>query len=368
MCPPERARGIVESEGGVDPTLWAALSDRGLLGLVVPGELGGPGRDLHSLAAVQVELGRTLVPVPFMATAVLASEALLKADDVRVSSRLLPLLAAGRTTATLAFAGEVLTSEGDWAPAPVAATQDGDRWALEGRAHFVLDGMNANVVLVVADSQQGPSLYIVEGDGARQIRRSPLHVADRTRRLADLEFRSVAAQPVGVPGQGRHILDAALDLAALALAAEHVGGMLAVLETAVGHACEREQFGRPVGTFQAVQTLCVDTLIDLEVARVALDHAVRCMQDGRDHTTGDADNGPTAVALAAACCAEAYSRCAARAAQVQGGSGFLWTGSAHLHIRRASAGVRLFGTPAKWRARATAGGRSLPISADHVGA
>jgi acyl-CoA dehydrogenase len=222
----------------------------------------------------------------------------------------------------------------------VARVADG-RWVLDGVKDHVIDGTTADLVLVLGLAEEGPTLFAVEGS-ADGLVRTPLETLDRTRRQARLHLSGTPATPVGELGGGWRTVSQVLDRALAALAAEQVGGAQHVLEMAVGYARTRVQFGRPIGSFQAIKHRCADMLIDVERARVAADQALWAVDSAPDEL-------PVAACLAKAFCSDAYFDAAASNVQVHGGIGFTWEHAAHLYFRRAKSAQLQFGSSSHHR-------------------
>ncbi len=269
-APLPRVRELMEAPDGIDRAVWQqAGAQLGLQGIAIPEQYGGAGFSFAEQAIVLEELGAALYGGPYLASAVLAATALLSAPDEAARSALLPAIASGRTVATLA----VTEDDGSWDPAAVrltatSAAPDGG-WILDGHKSFVPDGHTADLILVVAATGSGLSLFGVQA-GAAGLKRRALPTLDQTRRLARLEFRSVsAARLIGAPGEAGAVLARTLDVAAIALAAEQLGGAQRALDMAVGYAKTRHQFGRPIGSFQAIKHRCADLLLEVSSLRPA---------------------------------------------------------------------------------------------------
>lgn len=335
--PGEAVRHWMASEDGFDPAVWRVTAEQlGLTGLAVPEEYGGAGGGPAELGVVLEETGRALLPSPFFATVALAGQALTEAGPD--AARWLAGIADGSLTATLAVAEEA----GSWRPDDVSAIVAGGK--LSGTKMFVIDGASAALLLVIARDEAGLGLFAVEG-ATPQVTRTRLDTLDPTRRLGRLDFDGAPAMRVGSPGED--FVRRVLDLAVVALAAEQVGGAQACLDAAVEYAKVRVQFGRPIGTFQAIKHKCADVLLRVESARSAARHAAAI-------AAGDPAELPVAAALAAAYCAEAYTYAAKENIQIHGGIGYTWEHDAHLHLRRAKSSEQLFGAPAAHRARLAA--------------
>ncbi len=321
--------------------MWAGLGRLGLPGLLVPAGYGGAGCGLPEAGLVLCELGRVLAPVPYLSSAVLAVTALLASGDEAAQADLLPRLASGGLLAAVAVCGPAGRADGTPGPPGVTASGSPGGVTLDGEALYVVDGHVAGVLLVAARDSAGTGLYRVAGD-APGLSRAVMPAVNTTRALARLGFRAVPARPLGPPGSGTAALARVLDTAVAALAAEAVGGAEQVLDLAVSHAKQRVQFGRPIGSFQAIKHKCADMLVALEGARVALDGAL---------AAAGADGDPGIAALVAGLqCSAAYTHITAEAIQVLGGIGFTWEHPAHRYFRRARTSAVLFGTEAQHRA------------------
>ena len=334
--PESEVRRLMETEPGYDPAVWAVMANQlGLQGLCVPERFGGLGSGLVEVQIVCEEMGRALLCAPFLSSAVLATAALLATGDEDACARHLPGLADGSIIATLAVTEE----SGSWRADDVATTAvvDGTGFRLTGEKLFVLDGVVADLLLVVARTEHGPGLFAVSAS-ADGLRREPMATLDATRKQARITFTGTPATLVGTDGGAAEPLAAALDVGAAALAAEQAGGARRVLEMAVGYAKVREQFGRPIGSFQAIKHKCADMLLEVESATSAA-YAAGWAVDEQSAETG------VLACLAKACCSEAYYHCAAENIQVHGGIGFTWEHPAHLYFKRAKSTEVLLGSP-----------------------
>src|SRR5215207_6307323 len=278
-------RRLMETTEGYDPKVWSQMANElGLQSLAIPEEYGGQGFTNVELTVVLEEMGRALLCAPYFSTAVLAANAILHSGDEDAKKRLLPGIASGETIATLAFT----EPNGRWDEAGIEATasQGDGGWTIDGTKMFVLDGHVADL-----------SLFSVPGDAAG-LTRTPLSTMDQTREQAKLEFAGAPATLIGTDGAGWTTLDRVLDLAAVALAAEQVGGAQFVLEMAVQYAKDRVQFGRPIGSFQAIKHKCADMLLEVESAKSAAYYAAWCAAELNDEL-------PEVACLAKAYCSEA---------------------------------------------------------------
>ena len=340
--PLEEVREASRTDAGYDPAVWSGLGQLGLTGLLVPAAHGGAGCGLPEAAVVLQELGRALACVPYLSSAVLAVTALLASGDEAAQAALLPRLADGALLAAVAVSGPAGRADGTPGSLGVTASFSPGGVTLDGEALYVVDGHVAGVLLIAARDSTGVGLYRVAGD-APGLSRGVMPSIDATRKLARLAFRDVLAQPLGPPGSGAAALARVLDTGVAALAAEAVGGAEQALDLAVSHAKQRIQFGRPIGSFQAVKHKCADMLVALEGARAALDGALDAA------ARGEGDPGISAL-VAGLQCSAAYTHITAEAIQVLGGIGFTWEHPAHLYFRRARSSAVLFGTGTQHRA------------------
>ncbi|WP_431876598.1 acyl-CoA dehydrogenase family protein [Amycolatopsis sacchari] len=306
------------------PDPWPPLRDQvGVAQLLIPEEYGGLGAGLRELQIVAEELGRRLVPSPFLGSAVLATSALLEAGDGEVATRLLSSLAEG-STAALAWT----SGDGEWNPSKAACTASGS--VVDGRACYVLDGDLADILLVIAEAPDGLGLF--EAD-LRQVRRIPSTPMDETRRLTEIHFGNTPAVRIG-HGDFSTGLHRVRDVACAVLAAEQAGSAARALELTVAYSKQREQFGRPIGSFQALKHRMADLHVLVETARSAA-FAV---------SEPDADVSRLA-AVAKAHCSESLSTVAAEMIQLHGGIAITWEHDAHRFFKRAHGTAQLFGQP-----------------------
>ena len=329
-------RRLMETEAGYDEAVWKQMGEQmGLQGLAIPEEYGGSGYTYVELVVVLEEMGRRLLAAPYFSTVVLAANAILHSGDDQAKKDLLPGIASGETIATVAFTEE----NGRWDEAGITmtATKSGDGYTLDGVKSFVLDGHIASLIIVAARTDAGVSLFSVAGD-ASGLTRTPLPTMDQTRKQAKLEFAGTPATLVGTDGGGWATLERMLDLAAVGLAAEQVGGAQFVLEMAVQYAKDRVQFGRPIGSFQAIKHKCADMLLEVESAKSAAYYAAWCAAELNDEL-------PAVASLAKAYCSEAYFHATAENIQIHGGIGFTWEHPAHLYFKRAKSSELLLGDP-----------------------
>ena len=312
-CTEADVRRIMDSETGHDPALWQALAALGVIGLTAPEAVGGAGLSAVELGLVMEEVGAALLPAPLISAAV----ATALAPDLEG-------LADGSRIAAVAFVGDV-----DWTGRSDVRVE-GER--LSGTARFVPDAAIADVVLVAGDD----GVFVVERGDCDV---APLPVFDRTRRMADVAFHGPARRI----GDGSRV-KAARDIGLVALAGEQAGAARRMLELTVAYASERHQFGRAIGSFQAIKHMAADLLLESESATSAARDAARQVAAG-------AAGADAAVALAAFACGDAFVRVAKDGVQMHGGIAFTWTHPAHLFLRRARSGAQLYGDGAYWRER-----------------
>ena len=337
--PETEVRRLMETTEGYDPAVWGQMANElGLQGLHIPEAYGGQGFSFVELGIVLEEFGRSLLCAPYFSTVVLAANAILNAGSEEQKAKLLPGLASGETIATLAFT----EPNGRWDASGITmeATGSGDSVTLDGTKMFVLDGHTAALIVVAAraagtSGEDGISFYTVAGD-APGLTRTALATMDQTRKQAKLEFSGVKAEPLGAAGSGWAALSKTLDQAAVGLSNEMVGGGQFVLEESVQYAKDRVQFGRPIGSFQAIKHKCADMLLEVESAKSAAYYASWAAAE-------DSDELPVVASLAKAYCSDAYFHAAAENIQIHGGIGFTWEHNAHLYFKRAKSSEILLG-------------------------
>jgi alkylation response protein AidB-like acyl-CoA dehydrogenase len=342
--PEAEVRRLMDTTEGYDRDVWAQMAGQlELPGLIIPEEFGGSGHTFVELVVVLEEMGRALLCAPYLSTVALATTLLLVCDDDDAKKDLLPGIADGSTIATVALTEE--SGRWDEAGVALAAVTGPDGWTLSGEKCFVFDGHTADLVLVAARTASGVSVFAVER-GASGFTAEPLEVLDQTRKQARLTFDRSPARLVGAEGSSWPALERMLDLAAVALAAEQVGGAQRVLDMAVEYAKVRMQFGRPIGSFQAIKHKCADLLLEVESAKSAAYYAGWAAAAYLDGTAdGTADELPVVAPLAKAYCSEAYAHAAAENIQIHGGIGFTWEHPAHLYYKRAKTSEVLLGDP-----------------------
>jgi alkylation response protein AidB-like acyl-CoA dehydrogenase len=320
-----------ESAEPYDLKLWNTLVELGLVGLLVPEELGGQDASARELAVVLEELGRAVVPVPFLGSAVLATSALLACDSGE-ARQLLGELAAGETIGALAVT--LSTWPGAEFPSGVRVS-DG---VLSGRIGLVADASAAEVLVVPALGPDGPALYAVEGATVTEATS-----LDLTRRLADVTLDGVTGRLLAGPDLAAGALERALLAGAGLLASEQLGVAQWCLDETVAYVKQRYQFGRPVGSFQALKHRLAELYLEIVTARAAARNAADALANGTD------DIG-IAVAVAQSACASVAVHAAEEAIQLHGGIGMTWEHPAHLYLKRAKSDELALGTPGRHRA------------------
>jgi alkylation response protein AidB-like acyl-CoA dehydrogenase len=337
-----QVRSQLDSDLGYDTGVWKLMADQlGIQSIAIPEEYGGAGFGFGELSVVLEEAGRALLCAPLFSTVVLAATTILESGDVDAALEHLPGIAEGRTVATVALIEE----HGGWCEdgIQVPAVREGGEFRITGTKPYVLDGAQADLVIVAARTDVGPSLFALDTKDAG-VEVQALSTLDQTRRQATLVLTDAPARLVGVEGDGWNVLSRVLDIAAAALACEQVGGAARVLEATVDYVKVREQFGRPVGSFQAVKHKLADMLVELESARSAAYYATSAVEAASPDLA-------VAASIAKAYCSTAYYRIAAESIQLHGGIGFTWEHPAHLYFKRAKGSETLLGSPAFHRER-----------------
>jgi alkylation response protein AidB-like acyl-CoA dehydrogenase len=341
-CPTAVVRRLMDDERGYDPELWRKIAGLGWTGLVLPEEYGGAGLTYIDLVVVLEEMGRVLLPSPFIWTVAFA-EAIRRGGSVVQMKRLLPAIARGEATATLAW----MEPDGSYDAESVAmpAQRDGKEFVLDGLKLYVPDAHAADWMLVAARTarggRRGITLFAIETARAG-VHSIALKTLDQTRRLFEVRMSGVRATSddvVGKVGDGWRLLSQVIDRGKLMMAAEMCGGAQRAMEMAVEYAKIREQFGRPIGSYQAISHKCANMLVDVEGAKSATYAAAWALA----HDTSDA---PLAAAVAKAAASDAYRRVTADAIQVHGGIGFTWEHDMHLYFKRAKSSEVAFGDAA----------------------
>jgi alkylation response protein AidB-like acyl-CoA dehydrogenase len=339
VSPESEVRRLMDTAEGHDRHVWTRLcTELGLAGLAVPEELGGSGYGPVEVGVVMEELGRSLACVPYLSTAVLATTALQLSGDETICKELLPGMVAGELLCAVAVAEQ----SGRWDPQEMAteARRLPAGWTLSGEKLFVIDGCTADLLLVVARDDTGKlSLFAVAG---HDVVRTAMPTLDHTRKQARVLLDNAPARLVGDAGAASALLAELRDRVLVALSAEQVGGAERCLELAVEHARTRSQFGRPIGSFQAVKHRCADMLVGISGARSAAYHGLWAAAHAPEEL-------PIAARLAGMWCSDAYVYAAGENVHLHGGMGFTWEHPAHLYFRRARSSQLLLGDPVEHR-------------------
>jgi alkylation response protein AidB-like acyl-CoA dehydrogenase len=336
-----QVRALMATDTGFDPAMWRELAAMGLTGLLIGEEYGGAGASPVEMGIAMEEMGRVLLVSPFLSTAVLVPSLLAEAGDAAECAAVLSRIATGDLIATVAFAEDGSAR----LPSTIATSAGaiGDAWHLTGYKHFVLDGQAANLLYVLAGTDAGPAVFAVDA-GAPGLDVTPLTTVDPTRKQCRLQFVDTPARLVGRLGAGVEVFTAALDRSAVAVLSEQAGGARRAVEMATDYAKTRYQFGRAIGSFQAVKHMCADMLLEAE-------SAVSAARFVAGSFAGQAPSRIADLALAQAYCSDAFVFVAATNIQVHGGIGFTWEHPAHLYLRRARSDAQLLGSPSWHRER-----------------
>jgi alkylation response protein AidB-like acyl-CoA dehydrogenase len=343
--PTTEVRRLMATAEGYDPAVWRQMSaELALPGIHVPEEYGGAGFGIVELCIAMEEFGRALLCAPYFSTAVLAANAILNAGTQEQKSSLLPPLARGERLAALAIA----EPHGDWSPRAIelTATQDAEGFRLDGTKSFVVDGHVAELLIVAARlpgtaGDEGLALLTLEAN-SQGVERRQLEAMDPTRKLARIEFSGARAALLGTLAGGAAALSRTLDQAAIALANEMVGGAQTMLDFAVSYAKLRVQFGRTIGSFQAIKHKLADMLLEVELAKSAAYYAAQA-------ASVDDPEWSALASLAKAAASESYLHTAAECIQIHGGIGFTWDNDTHLWFKRAKSSEVFLGQPSYHR-------------------
>jgi alkylation response protein AidB-like acyl-CoA dehydrogenase len=332
--PTKEVRRLMETDHGYERDRWRTINTAlGLTAIRIPEAYGGYGLGFGDQCIVLEEMGRALLCAPYFATAVLVAGAVMNAGTEAEKEALLPGIATGDTTATLAW----VEDNGRWDAegTTLTAASGGGEIVLNGHKSYVVDGHTADLIVVLARAPQGLSLFTVDGNAAGLTRRA-LKLMDPTRKFARLEFNRVAARPLGTAGGAVAPFARTMVEAAVCLANEMVGGADRLREDALAYAMMRMQFGKPIASFQSMKHKQADMLLDVELAKSAAYYAAASLDDGDDDAAANAH-------LAKACASDAYMQTAIHAVQIQGGIGFTWDNDTHLWFKRAKSSEVLLG-------------------------
>lgn len=341
-CPRTHVRQMMEDELGYSPELWKKMAEVGWLGLIIPEQYGGAGMNFRDLAILCEEMGRALLPSPFISTLLLAGLPILNAGTEEQKQRFLPRIASGETV----FALAVTEEDGDLWPEGVntQAAPRGDEYVINGTKLFVPDARAADYMLVAArtrratNSEDGITLFIMDTK-EWGIYVAPLKTMDELRKQYEVTFTNVPVAATSIVGELHHgwpVLKDAVLKATAALCAEMVGGAEWVLETTVNYAKQRIAFGVPIGSFQVIKHKCADMHSALEYARSLMEWAAEAIRE-------NSPDAPRAVSMAKSFCGDMYKMVTDEGVQIHGGIGFTWDHDMHLYFKRARSADTAFG-------------------------
>jgi alkylation response protein AidB-like acyl-CoA dehydrogenase len=342
-CPSAFVRQMMEDDKGYAPELWKQMADLGWLGLAFPEEYGGQGLGFVDLTVILEEMGAALLPSPFLSTVLLAGQTILLGGSEEQKHTYLPKIADGSLIATLAMTEPSGRFDAEGIAA-VKATPEDDGFRISGTKLFVPDAHIADLMVVATrtkeagDKSFGISLFLVDSNSSG-ISTTLLKTMDQTRKQCEVVFDNVHVgreHLIGMVDMGWPILQKVLNIATVALCAEMVGGAQRVLDLSVAYAKERVQFGRPIGSFQAVKHKCAEMMLQVESAKSAAYYAAWAVDE-------DVPEAPLAVSMAKAYCSDAYRNTAGEGIQVHGGIGFTWEHDMHLYFKRAKYAEFTFG-------------------------
>jgi alkylation response protein AidB-like acyl-CoA dehydrogenase len=334
-------RQMMEDDRGFRDDQWRKMAELGWMGLVLPEAHGGAGLDFVDMVVVLEEMGRVVLPGPFFSTVIMGGVAIAEGGSAAQKQELLPKLAAGELRATVAQLEPNARWDADGIQ--LEARKAGGGWRLSGTKLFVPDAHTADVVIVAgrepgSKGAEGVSLFLVDAKAAG-VTTTLLKTMDQTRKLCEVALKDVTIpsdRVLGTPGQGWKLLDRIVDRGKVGLCAEMCGGAQKVLEMSVEYAKVREQFGRPIGSFQAIQHKCANMLVEVESSKSATYYAAWAVAN-------DVAEAPLAAAMAKAYCSDAYRHTAGEGIQIHGGIGFTWEHDMHIYFKRAKSSEVTFG-------------------------
>ena len=339
-CAMTYVRKMMEDDTGYSEEQWKKMAELGWMGLIFPEEHGGAGLNMVDLVVVLEEMGRVVMPGPYFATVLLGGLAIDLGGSAAQKKAYLPAMAAGTRKATLAQVEE--SGRWDAEGIEMAAKKDGNGFILSGTKLFVHDAHNADVLVVPARTSgtgtKGVTLFLVDTKH-QGVKTTLLKTMDQTRKLCEINFNTVSVGKDAVLGQvdeGWALLDRIVDRAKVAMCAEMCGGAQKVLEMSVEYAKVREQFGRPIGSFQAIQHKCANMMVQVESAKSATYYAAWAVAN-------DVPEAHLAACMAKAYCSDAYRYVSAEGIQIHGGIGFTWEHDMHLYFKRAKGSEVTFG-------------------------
>lgn len=334
-------RATIETDSAFDASLWTmVMAEMGFGGIALPESYGGSGLGQVELAIIMMEMGRNLYPSPYLSSVCMAASAILNSGSEAQKESLLPDIASGKRIAALAY----MSVTGKQTPDATLSELEGG-FRLHGSSGFVPYGHVADLFVIAARSPNG-ELHLLTLDASTPGLSVERHTTmDMTRPLSTLRFDNItinADQLLGSPEKATSALERTLDLARIALAAEQAGGAEAILDMTVNYSKDRIQFGRPIGSFQALKHRMADMMVETETAKTAAYYAACIADEGSDELA-------EAAAIARAYCSDAFSNCAGHGIQLHGGIGFTWEHDAQLYFKRARGSAVLLGDPATQR-------------------
>ncbi|HVN28889.1 MAG TPA: acyl-CoA dehydrogenase family protein [Candidatus Binataceae bacterium] len=343
--PTTEVRRLMATADGYDRNVWRQMSEElALPGIAIPEAYGGSGFGIVELCIALEEMGRALLCAPFFSTSVLASNAILNAGTDAQKAALLPNIASGARLATLA----ITEPNGNWDPASIetVATPDAGGYRLNGAKSYVVDGHIADLLVVAARmpssfGSSGLALFTLEAKSSG-VERKLLESMDPTRKIARIDFRGAHAELLGQVDDGAKRIARTMDQAVTALSNEMIGGAQALLDSAIKYCKLRVQFGREIGSFQAIKHKLADMLLEVELAKSASYYAAQA-------AANDDPEWPALASLAKASASETYLHTAAETIQLHGGIGFTWDNDTHLWFKRAKSSEIFLGMPSYHR-------------------
>lgn len=325
-------RKAIATDLGYDPALWQEMAEMGIIGLMVDPQYDGLGGDAILLEMLMEEAGACLLSSPFISTSVLATSLISASSNEQFKTDTYSEIISGDCIVAAALTGD----QGLWTidDVSVVAKENENGWQLDGSASFVMHAEAAHKILVAAKSGNGLQLFMVDAKDD-QLSSEKLKTNDPGLRLSKLSFSGTPAKLI--TGVDKQAIGNALDLARIALAGEQAGGVKRIFDITVDYLQTRYQFGRQIGSYQAMKHMAADMLVEVETATSAARHAAESHAKGANDTQ-------TLISLAGFACADAYRDVTAQAIQMHGGIAYTWEHPAHLYWRRARTGLWLFGS------------------------
>ena len=341
--PATAVRKLMEGDASYDADVWRSLSaDLGVTALHIPEEYGGAGFGVTELAIATEEMGRALLCAPFFGSTVMAATAIVHGGTDAQKSSYLPGLASGETIGTLAVAEPHRGWDGE--SISMSATTYGDVYRLHGTKSYVLNGMDAGLIVVGARIANGHLGLFAVTDAEDGVTRTPLKSMDPTRRLAQIEFNNTPAVLLGSEEGGEAAYEKTFDTMVACLASEMAGGAERLREDAMEYVAMRMQFGRTIASFQVTKHKAADMLLEVELAKSAAYAAAAAIDDGEPDASA-------IVSLAKSAGSDTYMQTAIHAVQMHGGIGFTYDNDTQMWYKRAKASEVFLGDAAWHRER-----------------